>query len=590
MKITTYALLVIALSAGAPPVYAQVDCLGVLGGTALPGTPCDDNDPTTSDDIWYPQCSCQGVCDPVGPACDDFNPYTGNDWMTTCGCFGYCDTWPCDDGNPYTTGDQYWPQWCFCEGYCTDPVGSPCNDGDPLTIGEFLNGYCECVGGSNMISGQVFLDLDLDGVFSAGDQPLPNRTIQVGPGYRYTVSDQAGDFYIIVPSGSYALTVYPGSFDVQALAPPVVSVIGQGLISNGHALAMNATSLEPDLAIYGCLSQPSPGFPSTTYQYVRNLGTTPTDGSMTLTYDNQLTYLGATGAPSVVANTVTWGVPILQPGEYHLEKAHYQTPIGTPLGTPLTQVSTVLTNPPDNVPGNDQRTWNGIVTGSFDPNDKQVTPSVLTPQDVDDGTRVEYMIRFQNTGTAPAQNVRITDELPQQVNASTFEFIGSSHPCHINFQYGVLEFLFDGIMLPDSNASEPDSHGFVLFSIKPMSTLLAGDSVWNRAYIYFDFNEPVITNAATFRVETSTMVQEVEAGGMTVWPNPAMDVLQVAANTSQPVDLIIVDLSGRVVRRMEEAAANGVLTVPLADLPDGLYTVRISSNGRTSNERFVKMR
>jgi len=54
-----------------------------------------------------------------------------------------------------------------------------------------LNGYCECVGGSNLISGQVFLDMDLNGSFNAGDVPLPNRTIQVSPGNRYTVSDPA---------------------------------------------------------------------------------------------------------------------------------------------------------------------------------------------------------------------------------------------------------------------------------------------------------------------------------------------------------------------------------------------------------------
>ena len=36
------------------------DCLGVLGGNALPGQPCDDNDPGTTNDTWLTGCLCQG--------------------------------------------------------------------------------------------------------------------------------------------------------------------------------------------------------------------------------------------------------------------------------------------------------------------------------------------------------------------------------------------------------------------------------------------------------------------------------------------------------------------------------------------------
>ncbi len=38
-----------------------VDCLGIPGGAALPGTPCNDNDPTTQNDTWNADCVCQGT-------------------------------------------------------------------------------------------------------------------------------------------------------------------------------------------------------------------------------------------------------------------------------------------------------------------------------------------------------------------------------------------------------------------------------------------------------------------------------------------------------------------------------------------------
>ncbi|MEZ4740560.1 MAG: hypothetical protein R2818_14655 [Flavobacteriales bacterium] len=50
---------------------ANADCLGVPGGSALPGTLCDDNDPNTQYDAWTADCQCTGV--PIQPcqACFD---------------------------------------------------------------------------------------------------------------------------------------------------------------------------------------------------------------------------------------------------------------------------------------------------------------------------------------------------------------------------------------------------------------------------------------------------------------------------------------------------------------------------------------
>jgi hypothetical protein len=37
-----------------------IDCLGQVNGPALPGTPCDDNNPATINDMWSPTCACIG--------------------------------------------------------------------------------------------------------------------------------------------------------------------------------------------------------------------------------------------------------------------------------------------------------------------------------------------------------------------------------------------------------------------------------------------------------------------------------------------------------------------------------------------------
>lgn len=48
----------------AQPPCGNVDCQGVAGGTALPGTPCNDNDPNTLWDAWNVNCDCVGS--PIG--------------------------------------------------------------------------------------------------------------------------------------------------------------------------------------------------------------------------------------------------------------------------------------------------------------------------------------------------------------------------------------------------------------------------------------------------------------------------------------------------------------------------------------------
>lgn len=46
---------------------SEVDCLGIVDGTALPGTPCDDGNPGTVNDTWTEDCECVGTV-PCVPA------------------------------------------------------------------------------------------------------------------------------------------------------------------------------------------------------------------------------------------------------------------------------------------------------------------------------------------------------------------------------------------------------------------------------------------------------------------------------------------------------------------------------------------
>ena len=74
----------------------------------------------------------------------------------------------------------------------------------------------------------------------------------------------------------------------------------------------------------------------------------------------------------------------------------------------------------------------------------------------------------------------------------------SSHPCTLKVEEdSILVVTFADIDLPDSTSDEPNSHGFVKFSLKFKPNFPLNTPVKNSASIYFDFNAPVLTNSVT---------------------------------------------------------------------------------------------
>jgi predicted small secreted protein len=144
------------------------------------------------------------------------------------------------------------------------------------------------------------------------------------------------------------------------------------------------------------------------------------------------------------------------------------------------------------------------ITDSFDPNDKAVSPRGVTDEHyTPTRSRLDYLIRFQNTGTDVAYKVVVVDTLSADLDVSTLQLGSVSHPCKVQVSgkgRPVLTFTFNNIMLPDSNANEPDSHGFIQFSVKPRAGLPEKTRIENFADIFFDYNEPVRTNTVFNRI------------------------------------------------------------------------------------------
>ncbi|MCB9244989.1 MAG: PKD domain-containing protein [Flavobacteriales bacterium] len=131
------------------------------------------------------------------------------------------------------------------------------------------------------------------------------------------------------------------------------------------------------------------------------------------------------------------------------------------------------------------------VVSAYDPNDKQATPdSIFTVTD----RKLTYTVRFQNEGNASALNVVLRDTLPKGLDLSTLEMLHASHPFDYILEGRHLWIFFNNIDLPPKSTDPNGSIGSATFSIKLDADSYEETIIRNRAGIYFDIEDVVLTN------------------------------------------------------------------------------------------------
>jgi hypothetical protein len=215
--------------------------------------------------------------------------------------------------------------------------------------------------------------------------------------------------------------------------------------------------------------------------------------------------------------------------------------------------------------------------GSFDPNDKQAFPVGFGPNHLlEANTDIEYMIRFQNTGTDTAFNVVVLDTLSSFFKAASTRVLSASHKVEFSMlENGVIRFAFPDILLPDSTTNNAGSNGFVKFRVSQVPDLSDGVIIENSAAIYFDFNDPIITNTTFHTIgypELSVAVHDPynTGKGLTVYPNPTHDAAIFKLETSlQDCRFNLKNQLGQPVRQERFSGDN--YRFERAGLPAGIY-------------------
>lgn len=234
---------------------------------------------------------------------------------------------------------------------------------------------------------------------------------------------------------------------------------------------------------------------------------------------------------------------------------------------------------------NNTDSLNMIVGNSYDPNAKTVgLPTLISPEVQDEFL---YTIYFQNTGTAPAQDIYIIDTLSEHLDWSTFEYLRASHQVGIaDLGNGIKKFYFDQIWLPDSTTDFAASNGFVTFKIKEKASNQLGSEIFNTAYIFFDHNDAIITNT-TYNINSETLGIENEESFMDVhvYPNPTRGKLNVVASENME-KLVVYSMDGRLCKQIEPNKRELVLNTSM--LKQGMYFLKVSTGSNEKTIRFVR--
>jgi Secretion system C-terminal sorting domain/Domain of unknown function DUF11 len=449
--------------------------------------------------------------------------------------------------------------------------------------------YCTFSPGGTyyVVQGNSILDTNSNGCDSSDIQfPMINLNI-LSQGVTSTYfANSTGTYSLPLVEGQYTITPTFENPTYYNFSPASINVDFPTTASPlSQAFCITPNGNHNDLEITFLPFVPArPGFNAVYKLTYKNKGNQTQSGTINLNFNDALLDF-VSSSPAVASQTtnlLNWTYTNLQPFETRTITVTLN--VNTPTETPPVVSGTILSynaqitgledeNISDNTSILDQAAVN-----AYDPNDKNCLEGpVVTTSTI--GKYVHYMVRFQNTGTANAENVVVKDVIDTtKFDISTLVPFSGSHNFYTRItNTNEVEFIFEDINLPFANGS---NNGYVSFKIKTKPTLIEGDTFSNQVNIYFDYNYPIVTNNYVTLIQNPLSNDQFDNENVSVYPNPVSDV--VYFKTIEEVSKVeIYDMSGRIL------SSNSILEnkLDVNNLQSGNYILKIyTQNGIVTNK------
>ncbi|MBK9639097.1 MAG: T9SS type A sorting domain-containing protein [Bacteroidetes bacterium] len=447
----------------------------------------------------------------------------------------------------------------------------------------------------NEITGNVFTDMNSNSMKDSGDFVPQNLKIQTTDSNYHSYVSYDGTYKMLVLDSTYNFLTESNPYYGVNPALNTANFTGFKQTDSLNDYILHPNVFIQDLKI--SLAPPAivrPGFSATYMISCENKGTVLVPAQIYFRLYPNISYVSSTSIPILLtSDSVLWDIGVIVPGQSKIMSVTVKLDTSIQVGSILNSYARALPIVTDFAPSDNNATWESIVRGSYDPNDILVDKRTIEYNTLPSNPVLRYTIRFQNTGNAPATIVSVINNLPSKLLDSSFEFEASSHPVNIEYTKNsrMLKFDFPGIVLPDSGTNHEQSMGFVQYSIRPLTNLLPGETIRNKAFIYFDYNSPVITNnAVTAIVQTTAINEWVANGKLNMHPNPAKDVLNISLPESVLHGMLMVyDLQGRLIWNEKVNPTNELYKMSMNAIDPGMYTILYVSGNNRYSSRFVKL-
>ena len=460
--------------------------------------------------------------------------------------------------------------------------------------GVNVSSYCTFTPGGNYntITGTVTFDANNNGC-DGNDIVFPNFRVNINDGTTAGASftGENGNYKFYTQIGNFNLTPAIENPSWFNITPPNSSV--SFLDTNNNTTTQNfcitPVGIHDDVEIVIVPTIPArPGFDATYKIVYRNKGNTiaAMNSGISLTFnDDLMDYLSST--QTVVAqNTgfLAWDVATLLPFEsrsfeivFTINAPTDQIPVNINDVLPFSAIINVSNND-ENITDN-SFTLNQIVVGSYDPNDITcLEGDIVSPSEI--GNYLHYNIRFENTGTAAAENIVVKTEInPDEFNINTLQLLNASHAVDARIRGNTIEFIFQGIFL------ETGGHGNVLLKVKTKPSLQTGDLVKNKANIYFDYNFPILTNDAETVFQALNNPDFETDNSIKICPNPSNAVVNVKSNFNIK-SIQLYDTQGRILQT--NIIEDNTTSLDITSKAKGIYFLKVITDKGIKVEKLLK--
>lgn len=456
-----------------------------------------------------------------------------------------------------------------------------------------INSYCFYSNGGdqNRINATVVMDADSDGCdandINQSNQSLIKMTIEDFATQGATFHNADGNYVFYTGVGNFTLTPHIEHASLFTISPPtaVVSFTDFNNIAS-PVFCITPNGVHHDVEIMIVPFPARPGFDAHYEVIYKNNGNQSSSGTIRLDFDDSV--LDYVSSVPVLDNQgigiMNWNYTNLEPFETRVIDVvmNLNSPQEDPavnIGHALNFAATMTTSNLDETPENNTSIVNQFVVGAFDPNDKTcLEGETITPEKI--GEYLHYLINFENTGNFPAERIVVKDIIDtNKFEMSSLQLVSASHPVLVKIGSDKAEFFFENINL---GANE---HGNVIFKIKTKNTLVTGDSVSNKANIYFDYNFPIETNLATSVFQVLANEHFLTDDSVRIYPNPANEYITIKA--AEPIKSIqLIDMQGRIMKSI--VVVDTQSEINLFDLSKGIYFVKVITNKGIKTEKLIR--